>query len=146
VATGLIPLTFLTVAIPATFAGLLILAVALILLWIVVSIPVYAAGEIVTSGKSSFGSAMAATLGGGLLYFIVLYAAAFFLEPLLGPPAVALAFLLALAGWLAVYRASFETSWLGAIGIVIVAWLVFFILDVFLTTAFGVSFPKFFPF
>jgi hypothetical protein len=131
---------------PATLTGLLVLAIALVILWIIVSIPVYAAGEVITNGRAGFGAAMGATLGGGLLYFIVLYAGTFFLEPFLGPPAVVLAFVLAVLGWLAVYRASFETSWLGTIAIVAVAWLVFYVLDVFLTMAFGVSFPSFFPF
>jgi hypothetical protein len=133
-------------ALPTTLAGVLIIAVALVILWIIVSIPVYAAGEVVTNGRAGFGAAMGATLGGGLLYFIILYVATFFLEPLVGPPAVVLGFILALVGWLAVYRSSFDTSWLGTIAIVMVAWLVFFILDIFLTITFGVSFPKFYPF
>jgi hypothetical protein len=124
----------------------LILMAALVLLWIVVSLPVYAAGELVTSGRAGLGAAMGATLGGGLLYFIILYGATFFLEPLVGQPAVVLAFILALVAWLAVYRSSFDTTWLGTVAIVTVAWLVFFILDVFLSTAFGLAFPKFYPF
>jgi hypothetical protein len=140
------PIQLLSVAVPATLTGLLVLAIALIILWVIVSIPVYAAGEVITGGRAGLGAAMGATLGGGLLYFIVLYGGTFFLEPFLGSSAVVLSFLLAILGWLAVYRASFETSWLGTIGIVAVAWLVFYILDVFLTMAFGVSFPKFFPF
>jgi hypothetical protein len=140
------PPTTGTYAVPSTVAGVLVLVIALVLLWIIVSIPVYAAGEIVTDGRAGFGAAMGATLGGGLLYFIILYGVSFFLGPFLGPSAVVLGFVLALVGWLAVYRSSFDTGWLGTIAIVIVAWLVFFILDVFLSTAFGVSFPKFYPF
>ena len=43
-------------------------------------------------------------------------------------------------------RPSFETGWLQAIGIVAVGWLVLFVMDVILTSFFGVSFPKFYPF
>ena len=124
-----------------------IAAVALIILWIIISIPVYFAGKLITAGKANFGQAMGATLGGGLVYFVVFYGVAFFLSALLGPSsATILGFILALIAWLAIYRASFETSWIGALGIVFVAWIVLIILDLLLTRAFGVTFPDFFPF
>jgi hypothetical protein len=133
-------------AFPTTLSALIIAAVALIILWIIISIPVYFAGKMITAGKANFGQAMGATLGGGLIYFIVFYGVAFFLGALLGPSAVILGFILALIAWLAVYRASFETSWIGALGIVLVAWIVLIVLDLFLTRAFGIAFPDFFPF
>jgi hypothetical protein len=136
-----------SISLPTTLTGIAILVVALLLLWVVVSIPVYAAGKLVTSGKSDFGDAMGATLGGALGYFLVLWGGAFFLSFIIAPyAALIIAFILALVVWLAVYRASFDTGWAGAIGIVVVAWAVFFILDILLVTVFGVSFPKFFPF
>jgi hypothetical protein len=133
-------------AFPTTLSALIIAAVALIILWIIISIPVYFAGKMITAGKANFGQAMGATLGGGLVYFIVFYGVAFFLGALLGPSAAILGFILALIAWLAVYRASFETSWIGALGIVLVAWIVLIVLDLFLTRAFGIAFPDFFPF
>jgi hypothetical protein len=45
-------------ALPTTVIGLVVLAVALIAIWIVVSIPVYISGELITDGRSSLGSAM----------------------------------------------------------------------------------------
>jgi hypothetical protein len=131
---------------PATLAALLILIVALILLWIVVSIPVYAAGKLVTAGRAGFGDAMVATLGGAIVYFVVLWGVAIFLTPIFGMTATVLGFILALLAWLAVYSASFDTGFLATIGIVGVAWAVFFVMDVLLVATLGVSFPKFYPF
>jgi hypothetical protein len=131
---------------PATAEGLILLGISLIVLWIVVSIPVYISGELITDGKADFGSAMGATLGGALLYVIVLWGGTFLLTPILGTSALVIAFVLAIVGWLAVYRASFNTGWIGALGIVIVGWLVLFVVDAILTSVFGVSFPKFYPF
>ena len=131
---------------PATITGILVFILVLIILWIIVSIPVYFAGKLLTSGKSTLGDAMLATLGGGLIYFLVFYGLAFVLGLFLGPIAIFLAFVLALLSWLAVYRASFDTSWLGALGIVVVAWLVLVVLDVILVVTLGVSIPKFYPF
>lgn len=132
---------------PSTLPGLFILAVTFLVLWVVVSIPVYISGELILGGeKASLGSAMGATLGGALAYVIVLYAGAFLLAATLGPAAVAIAFVLAIAAWLAVYRASFNTGWIAAIGIVAVGWVVLVVIDLILTSMFGVSFPKFYPF
>jgi hypothetical protein len=89
---------------------------------------------------------MGATLGGAVMYVLVLWAGTFVLTPILGASALAISFVLALLVWLAVYRASFETGWLQAIGIVVVSWLVLLVMDVILTSFFGVSFPKFYPF
>ena len=96
--------------IPTTLSDAIIVGIALIILWVIVSIPVYFAGKLVTTGKASFGDAMLATLGGGIVYFIVFYGVDFFLGVLLGPIALIFGFILALVAWLAIYRASFDTS------------------------------------
>jgi hypothetical protein len=131
---------------PTTVAAIIILVVALIILWVVVSLPVYAAGKMVTDGKAEFGDAMAATLGGAIVYFIVLWGVVFFLTPVFGSETGIFAFILALLAWLAVYSASFDTGFFATIGIVLVAWLVFFLVDILLVSTIGVSFPKFYPF
>ncbi|MDA4126840.1 MAG: hypothetical protein OK452_06535 [Thaumarchaeota archaeon] len=132
--------------IPTTLVGVLVLIVGLVILWIIISIPVYFAGKVITDGKAEFGQAMGATLGGGLAYFVVYYGVAYLLGTLIGPSAAIFALILAVIVWVGVYRASFDTDWLRAIGIVIVGWLVLIVLDFFLVHVFGVGFPDFFPF
>ncbi len=127
-------------------SNVVFLIIGLIILWIVASIPAYIAGKIVTSGKASFGDAMAATLGGVLVYAIVLFAVAYFLQPLVGASADVLALILAFVAWLAVYRASFDTGWLGAFGIAVLSLLVLIVLNAILGSLFGVAFPSIFPF
>jgi hypothetical protein len=131
---------------PSTLAGLLVLAIGLVVLWVVVSVPVYLSGKLIVGARAELGSAMGATLGGAIVYFIVLYGAALFLPPILGPLGLLAAFVLAIVAWLAVYRSSFDTSWAGAMGIVIVGWLVLVVADALLTSFLGVSFPSFNPF
>ena len=136
----------LAFALPTTPLGVLVLGVTLLILWIVVSIPVYFSGKVITGGKADLGSAMGATLGGALVYLIILYAASFLFGPALGGLGILAAFGLAILAWLAVYRASFDTSWIGAVGIVLVGWLVLVVLDAALVSLFGVSLPRFEPF
>jgi len=133
-------------ALPTSLSAMLVWVVGLVILWVVISIPVYFAGKMINEGKARFGQAMGATLGGELVYFIILYGVVFFLGPSLGATAALLGLGLALIAWLAVYRASFDTSWTRALGIVVVAWLVLFVLDAVLLAFVGVSIPKFYPF
>jgi hypothetical protein len=137
----------LAYTVPDTLVGLLILAAALIALWIIISIPVYIAGKLVTEGKGSFGDAMAATLGGAFAYVLVLYGGTILLSLILAPGlALGLSFLLALIVWVAVYSAAFDTGFLEGIAIALVGWGVLVLLDFFLINAFGVAIPKFYPF
>ncbi len=127
-----------------TLIDLIVVLVALIVLWIIVSLPVYAAAKVVTSGKATLGEAMAATLGGAIVYVIVLVGVDLFLSAVIGHFAGVIAFIVAFVAWLAVYRASFETSWLGAVGIAILAAIVIIIVNFFLIALFGVAIPSFF--
>jgi hypothetical protein len=131
---------------PSDAAGLIVYLIGLIILWFVVSIPVYFAGKAVKGREAGFGDALGATLGGVVAYYIVYLVVAYFLGAVVGSPAGAIALVLGLIVWLAVFRSMFHTSWPGAVAIVIIAWLILLVLDFVLVAAFGVSFPNFFPF
>jgi len=125
--------------------GLIVVIIVLVILWAIVSIPVYLAAKIVTGGKASLGSAMGATLLGPIVYIIVLFAVDLFLGVLIGAPAYVWAFILAFVAWLGVYKATFQTGWLGALGIAVLAILVFVILGALMGILFGITFPGIFP-
>ena len=131
---------------PTDPVSIAVYLLGLIILWIIISIPVYFAGKAIKGGNAGYGQAMGATLGGVIVYYIVYLVVAYFLGSVIGAPADALALILGLIAWLAVFRASFHTSWIGAIGIVFVAWLILLVLDFLLIAAFNVAFPKFYPF
>ena len=131
---------------PSDPGALVVYLIGLLILWFVVSVPVYFAGKLVKGGRASFGNALGATLGGVIVYSIVAFVVAYFLGAVIGSAAGALALVLGLVVWLAVFRAAFRTSWLGAVGIVIVAWLILLALDFILGSIFHVPFPDFFPF
>ena len=129
-----------------TLESLLLTIVGLIILWIIVSIPVWLAGKAVTGGKATFGEAMIATLFGPIVYAITLLVVDFLLGAVVGSAAYVIAFLLALIAWVWVYKASFKTGWLGAIAIAILAWIIFLVLSIILGILFGVVIPHtFFP-
>ena len=118
----------------------------LAVLWVVVSVPVYFAGKLVKGDNATFGNAMGATLGGVVVYYVVYFLVAIALGAVIGSPAVAVALVLGFLAWLAVFREAFDTSWFGAVGIVVLAWLILLVLDAILVSLFGVRFPDFYPF
>ncbi len=129
-----------------SLVGLLAIIVGLIILWIIVSIPVYIAGKIVTSGEATIGDAMIATLFGPIVYAVTLFLVDFFLGALIGSSAYVWALILAFIAWVWVYKASFKTGWLGALAIAILAILVFAVLSFIFGLLLGVIVPApFFP-
>ena len=129
-----------------TLVDLLLIVVGLIILWVIVSIPVYIAGKIVTSGEATLGDAMIATLFGPIVYAVTLFAVDYFLGGLIGGGAYVWALVLAFIAWVWVFKASFKTTWLGALAIAIVAILVFAVLSLLFGALLGIVVPApFFP-
>jgi hypothetical protein len=129
-----------------TLTSILASIIGLIILWIIVSIPVWLAGKAVAGGKDSFGDAMLATLFGPIVYAVTLIVAGYFLGGLIGSTAYIIALLLALIAWIWVYKASFKTGWLGGIAIAILAWVIFIVVSIIFGALFGIVIPgTFFP-
>ena len=129
-----------------TLTSLLVTVIGLIILWIIVSIPVWLAGKAVTGGKATFGDAMIATLFGPIVYAVTLIIVDYFLGALIGSTAYIIALILALIAWIWVYKASFRTGWLGGIGIAILAWIIFVVISIIFGALFHVAVPgTFFP-
>lgn len=129
-----------------TLTSLLVTIIGLIILWIIVSIPVWLAGKAVTGGKAAFGEAMIATLFGPIVYAVTLIIADYFLGALIGSTAYIIALILAFIAWIWVYKASFKTGWLGGIAIAILAVIIFAVISIILGVIFGLVVPApFFP-
>ena len=129
-----------------TLTSLLVTVIGFIILWIIVSIPVWLAGKAVTDGKATFGDAMIATLFGPVVYAVTLIIVGYFLGTLIGSTAYIIALILALIAWIWVYKASFRTGWLGGIGIAILAWIIFVVISIIFGALFHVAVPgTFFP-
>jgi len=128
-----------------TLINVVIFIAGLIILWLLVTIPVYLAGKIVTAGESSMGDAMIATLFGPVVYVVTLFGVNFFLGELIGSAAYVLALAIAFAAWIWVFKASVDTGWLKALAIAVLAILIFAVISILFGTI-GVLVPApFFP-
>jgi hypothetical protein len=138
---------FLPIIGDLTLLGLLVFAAGLIILWLIVSIPVYLAGKVVTAGEATFGDAMVATLFGPIIYVVTLFAANFLLASVIGAgTAYLLALIFAFVGWVWIFKVSFKTGWLGALATALLAVLIFAVLSLLFGSLLGVMVPApFFP-
>ncbi len=101
--------------------------IGLLLLWIIVSIPVYLAAKVFTGGRAHFVQALLATLVGPIIFALVLalgYAITSKVAGGLGIVALFFAFLV----WVWVFKATFRTGWIQAFGIAILSVIVGIIL------------------
>jgi hypothetical protein len=126
--------------------NLVALIIGLVIVWIIVSIPAYLAGKVVTAGRSTFGEAMLATLFGAIVYAVTLFVVDFFLKAIIGAPAYVFALILAFIAWIWVFKASFRTGWLGGFGIAVLSVIVFYILSLIVGALFHSIIPaQYFP-
>jgi hypothetical protein len=134
------------VALVLTLPGVLLTLIGLIILWIIVSIPVWLAGKVATEGKATFGDALLATLAGPIVYIVVSFLVDLFLGELIGSTALVFGYILALVAWIWGFKASFQTGWLQAVLIAVLAWIIFILLSILVGALFGIAYPApFFP-
>jgi hypothetical protein len=109
--------------------------VGLIALWIIVTIPVWIAAKILTLGKAKFTRAMLVTAVGPIVYAIVFFISVAVLTIALGDQTipVIIAFLIAFVAWIGVFKKGFDTGWLRALAIAILATIVFAVIGVIVT-------------
>ena len=107
----------------------------LIIIWIIASFPVYLAAKALTGGKARFGQAMGATLLGPLVYGLVSVFATFFLGIFGIVQAGVISFILAFLALLGVYKSSFNTGGIQALGIAILATIIIAIIWAFISAS-----------
>lgn len=136
---------FLPVIGDFTLVNLLVFAVGLIIIWIIVSIPVYIAAKLVIP-NASFRDTMVATIFGPIIYVITLFGVDYFLGAVIGSQGYMWALILAFIGWVFVFKVSFRTGWLRALVIALVAILVFAFVSFLFGIVLGVMVqPPFLP-
>ena len=128
--------------------GILIIAsaviIALLALWIIVSIPVWIAAKLLTGGRARFIRAMMVTAIGPIIYAIVFFTSAAILTLTFGDRTalIAISFVLAFIAWIAVFKKGFDVGWLRAFGIAVLATIVFAVFGLIITLAIHAVVPQ----
>jgi hypothetical protein len=118
--------------------------IGLLLLWMIVSIPVWVAAKILTMGRVSFSRAMLVTALGPLVSAIVFFIVAALFTAILGDPTlpVIIGLIVAFISWIGVFKRGFHTGWLRALGIAILAIIVFAVIGFVISLVMQVIVPE----
>ena len=116
-------------------AIVLAVLIGLVALWIIVSIPVWIAAKILTLGRAKFTRAMLVTAVGPIVYAIVFIASSAILSVAFGESSwlLTVALVIAFIAWIGVFKKGFDTGWLRALGIAILATVVFTVMSIAIT-------------
>jgi hypothetical protein len=118
--------------------------IALLVLWIVISIPVWVAAKILTAGRVKFSRAMLVTAVGPIIYGIVFFISATFLSVVTGNFRIPIivGFVIAFIAWIWVFKKGFHTGWLRALGIAILAIVMFAVIGVLISLVIQAIVPE----
>lgn len=124
-------------------AAIAAVIVGLIALWIIVTVPVWIAAKILTLGKARFTRAMLVTAVGPIVYAIVFFISVAALTIALGDLVIPafIAFIIAFIAWIGVFKKGFDTGWIRALAIAILAIVVFAVIGVIITLIIQVVVP-----
>ena len=120
--------------------------IGLIVLWIVVSIPVWYASKALTGVRASFAEASMATLAGPIVYFSAIFAVDLVIDAVIGSFVFVFGYISALITWIWTFKDDFRTGWIPAILIAFIAFTVFVAFSIIIGSVIGIVFSTpFFP-
>lgn len=118
--------------------------IGLLVLWIIVSIPVWVAAKILAMGRVSFSRAMLVTALGPIVSAVVFFIFAALLTAIVGDPTlpVIIGLIVAFVAWIGVFKRGFHTGWLRALGIAMLAVIVFAVIGLIISLLMQVIVPE----
>lgn len=118
--------------------------IGLLVLWIIVSIPVWVAAKILAMGRVSFSRAMVVTALGPIVSAVVFFIFAALLTAIVGDPTlpVIIGLIVAFVAWIGVFKRGFHTGWLRALGIAMLAVIVFAVIGLIISLLMQVIVPE----
>lgn len=129
-------------AVPLSTGTLYIVEVILTILitWIVVSIPIYFAGKIISKKHTTFGKAMLAAIAAPIVTLFFFFIVTVALTLFLGPLAVVVGLIIAILVLSYVYASIFDTGLLGGFGIAILATVISYVIALIVVAALALLF------
>ena len=118
--------------------------IGLLVLWIIVSIPVWVAAKILAMGRVSFSRAMLVTALGPIVSVVVFFIFAALLTAIVGDPTlpVIIGLIVAFVAWIGVFKRGFHTGWLRALGIAMLAVIVFAVIGFIISLLMQIIVPE----
>lgn len=137
------------ISLQSGIASVIGIVLTIIIAWIIISIPIYLAGKIISGKRTTFGKAMLAAIVAPVVtlffFFIVTAGLALFL----GPFSVLVGAIIAILILSYIYGSIFDTSLLGGFGIAILGTVITYVMAVvvvaLMAALFGITSTPIFP-
>ena len=115
--------------------SVIVAIVSIIILWAIVSIPVWIAARILTLGRASFGRAMMVTAAGPIIFIGILYLSTAIISTSIGNHLLVneIGLVLSFIALIYVFKRGFKTGWIKAAGITILAVIVIVIMSILIS-------------
>lgn len=130
-------------------ASVIGIILTIIIAWIVISIPLYLAGKLISGRHTTFGKAMIAAIVAPLVTLFFFFLVTVGLALFLGPLSLLVGGIVAIAVLSYVYASIFDTSLMGGFAIAIlgtiITYVMTFIVAALMVAVFGVTTNSFFP-
>ncbi len=122
-----------------TFGSIAVIILTILVSWIIISIPIYLAGKIISRRHATFGKAMLAAIAAPIITLIFFFIVTVGLAIFLGPLAIILGFIVSILVLSYVYASIFSTGLLGGFAIAvlgtIITYVVIFVVAILLGTS-----------
>ena len=136
------------------YLPIVITVISFLVLWVIVSIPVWISARVLSAKEGRFSRAMLVTIAGPITYTIVYFITTrlltllfclvnkyYYFLPSVNMVGIALGFV----GWILIFKKGFETGWIRAVGIFILAIIVFVIIEFILSLIISQLVPSYSP-
>lgn len=111
----------------------------IIIAWIIISIPIYLAAKIISRKHTTFGKAMLAAIAAPLVTLFVFFIVSVGLVLFIGPFAILLGFIVAIAVLSYVYASIFDTGLLGGFAIALLGTIITYVVSLLVALLIGTS-------
>lgn len=134
---------------PAGIVSLVGIILTIVIAWIIISIPIYLAGKIISGKHTTFGKAMLAAIIAPLITLFFFFLVTIGLAVFLGPFSLLVGGIIAILVLSYVYGSIFDTSLLGGFGIALLGTVITYVMAVvvvaIMSAVFGISTTPIFP-
>lgn len=124
---------------PSAIAPVIVLIIAFILAWIIISIPIYLAAKVISRRHTTFGKAMLAAVIAPIVTLVFFFIVSLGLSIFLGPFAILVAIFVAIIVLSYVYASIFDTGLLGGFAIALLGTIITYVVSLGIALVFGIA-------
>ncbi len=131
--------TMVVISPTLTLGSITVIILTILVSWIIISIPIYLAGKIISGKHTTFGKAMVAAIAAPIITLIFFFIVTIGLTIFLGPLAIVIGFIVSIIVLSYVYASIFDTGLLGGFAIAVLGTIITYVVSFIVALLIGTS-------